>query len=143
LKNYLGLFRFEDSQTRRFCVDSGGDSFLLGVRWVEGPADKPTASWAVVNVCVSPPRHTASVDGPSLHWSHHLEILGTVGLDFVRSGVISLGLRGLGLLSGGLLGVRWVPVSSDHDPSSVHWSPVDRRVAIRPVNWPSVNWLSV
>jgi hypothetical protein len=133
----------EDSQIRRFCVVSGGDSCLLGVRWVEGPVDKHTASWAVVDVCVSPPNHTASLDAPSLHWSHHLEILGTVGLDFVRSGVIGLSLGGLRLLSSGLLGVRRVPVSSNHDPSSVHWSPVDRRVAIRPVNWPSVNWLSV
>jgi hypothetical protein len=124
----------------------------LGERWVIVPSDNHTASWGVVGLCISPANHTASVDGPSLNWSHHLEILGTVGLDFVRSGVIGLSFSGLGLLSGGLLGVRWVPVSSDHDPSSVHWwpvdrrvaiRPVDRRVAIRPVNWLPVNWLPV
>jgi hypothetical protein len=139
----LGLGRFDDSQIRRFCVVSGCDNFLLGERWVIVPSDNHTASWGVVGLGVSPANHTASVDGPSLHWSHHLEILGTVSLDFVRSGVIGASFSGLGLLSGGLLGVRWVPVSSDHDLSSVHWWLVGRRVAIRPINWLSINWLSI
>jgi hypothetical protein len=142
-KNWLGLGRFDDSQIRRFCVVSRCDTFLLGERWVIVPSDNHTASWAVVGLCISPANPTASVNWPSLNWSNHLEILGTVGLDFVRSGIIGLSFSGLGLLSGGLLGVRWVPVSSDHDPSSVHWWPVDRGLAIRPVNWLSVNWLSV